>query len=120
MAQGDYEKFMKGKTYSDPATKVPKEYHGWLDVFSKDKSDELPPHRPGLDHEIKLTHNDQDRFPHKTYGTTQQELKAVKKIPRRDDRKEIHSPPVVSVSFSSDLGKEARRGTPFLCLLSGS
>ncbi|KAL2444003.1 Transposon Tf2-6 polyprotein [Exophiala dermatitidis] len=76
----DFEKFMKGKTTTNPIEKVPPEYHEYLSVFSKEASETLPPHRPGLDHEIKLTHDDQDRFPHKkTYGMSQQELEAAKK-----------------------------------------
>jgi predicted aspartyl protease len=33
---------------------VPKQYHDFLDVFSKADSDELPPLRPGVDHKIEL------------------------------------------------------------------
>ncbi|CRL31343.1 RNA-directed DNA polymerase (reverse transcriptase) [Penicillium camemberti] len=33
---------------------LPKEYHDLAEVFSKKKSDELPPYRPGVDHDIVL------------------------------------------------------------------
>ena len=33
---------------------VPKQYHDFLDVFSKADSDELPPFRPSVDHKIEL------------------------------------------------------------------
>jgi hypothetical protein len=77
--QENFEKFMTGKKTTDPASKVPPEYHEFLEIFSKPASDVLPPHRPGVDHEIKLTVSDQDQLPHKkTYGMTQQELAAAK------------------------------------------
>jgi len=33
---------------------VPLEYHGYLDVFEEEEKTELPPHRPGVDLDIKL------------------------------------------------------------------
>lgn len=33
---------------------LPKEYHDLVQVFLKKKSDELPPYRPGVDHDIIL------------------------------------------------------------------
>ena len=33
---------------------IPKEYHDLTEVFSKSKSEELPPHRGSLDHSIPL------------------------------------------------------------------
>ena len=41
------------KPITDPKTIVPPEYHDFLDVFSKEKADELPPHRKH-DHTIEL------------------------------------------------------------------
>ena len=38
----------------DPATKLPTEYHNFLDIFSKSDADILPKHRPGYDHSIEL------------------------------------------------------------------
>jgi len=33
---------------------VPQEYHGYLDVFEEGEKTKLPPHRPGVDLDIKL------------------------------------------------------------------
>jgi len=33
---------------------VPKQYHEFLPLFSKSLADRLPPHRPGIDHEVRL------------------------------------------------------------------
>jgi len=33
---------------------VPKLYHEFLPLFSKVLADRLPPHRPGIDHEVRL------------------------------------------------------------------
>jgi hypothetical protein len=33
---------------------IPKQYHEFLPVFSKVLADKLPPHRPNIDHEVRL------------------------------------------------------------------
>jgi len=33
---------------------VPKQYHEFLPLFNKVLADRLPPHRPGIDHEVRL------------------------------------------------------------------
>ena len=42
------------KKHTDPATKLPSEYHDFLDVFSRSDADVLPKHRPRYDHSIEL------------------------------------------------------------------
>ena len=42
------------KQVTDPKEHVPKEYWNLLDVFNKDKSDEVSPHGEKNDHQIKL------------------------------------------------------------------
>jgi hypothetical protein len=49
----DIEKALAPKVTVDPREKLPKEYHEFLDVFSKKEADKLPPHRP-YDHKIQL------------------------------------------------------------------
>jgi hypothetical protein len=49
----DIEKALAPKVTIDPREKLPKEYHEFLDVFSKKEADKLPPHRP-YDHKIQL------------------------------------------------------------------
>jgi len=53
ISMADIEKALAPKQETDPATKVPKEYHDLLFVFRKSESDKLPEHRP-YDHKIKL------------------------------------------------------------------
>ena len=57
---------------------LPKEYHELAEVFSKKKSDELPPYRPGVDHDIVL---EAEAIPGycPLYKLLLEELKAAKK-----------------------------------------
>jgi transposase InsO family protein len=57
----DIEKALRVKKYTDPATKLPAHYHDFLDVFDRKKADELPPHRPGVDHRIELVKDDKGK-----------------------------------------------------------
>jgi len=41
----DIEKALKTKTYSDPKTKLPAQYHEFLDIFDRKEADRLPPLR---------------------------------------------------------------------------
>ena len=50
----DIEQVLKPKKCVDPATLLPAQYHKFLDVFSKDNTDKLPPLRPGVDYKIKM------------------------------------------------------------------
>ncbi|GFF63123.1 hypothetical protein IFM51744_11089 [Aspergillus udagawae] len=54
----DIEKALQVKKHTDPATKLPTHYHEFLTVFDRKKADELPPHRPGVDHRIELVHGE--------------------------------------------------------------
>ncbi|KAI1663559.1 RNA-directed DNA polymerase [Pyrenophora tritici-repentis] len=49
----DIDKALAPKVYTDPATKLPEEYHDLLEVFSREESDRLPKRRP-YDHGIKV------------------------------------------------------------------
>ena len=57
----DIEKALAPKKYTDPATKVPKEYHKYLEVFSRKEANKLPEHRL-YDHQIKLEPGKQPKF----------------------------------------------------------
>ena len=46
---------LRGKPEVNPAEKLPRQYHEYLDLFSKKNADSLPPHRPGVDHAIEIT-----------------------------------------------------------------
>ena len=73
----DIEKALAPKSTTDPAKKLPTEYHDFLDVFSRADSDILPPHRP-YDHKIPLM--DEKTPPWgPLYSMSQDELKVLKK-----------------------------------------
>jgi transposase InsO family protein len=50
----DIERALKGKTYPDPLTILPPQYHEFTDLFNPKAANTLPPHRPGIDHAIEL------------------------------------------------------------------
>ena len=50
----DIDKMLKPKAHIDPREKLPAEYHEFLPVFSRMIADQLPAHRPGIDHKIPL------------------------------------------------------------------
>lgn len=56
---------------------MPLEYHDLAEVFSKKKSDELPPYRPGVDHDIVLEAEAQPGYC-PLYKLSLDELKAAK------------------------------------------
>jgi Reverse transcriptase (RNA-dependent DNA polymerase)/RNase H-like domain found in reverse transcriptase len=44
----------KNPSAEDIKKKLPADYHEYVDVFSRDLAETLPPHRPGIDHSIPL------------------------------------------------------------------
>ena len=50
----DIEKSLAVKKRTDPRTKLPEHYHEYLPLFDMKAADQLPPHRPGIDHKIEL------------------------------------------------------------------
>jgi len=76
ISMADIEKALAPKTYTDPAAKVPEEYHPYLEVFSRKEADKLPEHRP-YDHKIELEPGKQPGFS-PLYGMTQDELKVLR------------------------------------------
>ena len=70
---------MKPKTKTDPATVLPEHYKEFLKVFSYEKANKLPPHRPGIDHTIKIQPGTQlPAGP--LYGMSRDELQVLKKF----------------------------------------
>lgn len=57
----DIEKALAPKTTIDPREKLPQEYHGFLDMFSKKEADKLLPHRL-YDHKIQLKEGTEPPF----------------------------------------------------------
>jgi len=55
---------------------VPREYHGYLNVFEEEEKTELPPHRPRVDLDIKLKEG-QGLPVKKMYALSQDELEEL-------------------------------------------
>jgi hypothetical protein len=73
----DIDKALAPKKYTNPRTKLPKEYYNYLDVFSRDRSNVLPEHR-SYDHKIQLEPGKQPGFG-PLYSMSQNELKVLRK-----------------------------------------
>ena len=74
----DIEQVLKPKKCVDPATLLPAQYHKFLDVFSKDDADKLPPLRPGVDYKIKMEPGTQAPSG-PLYSMSREELEVLKK-----------------------------------------
>ena len=73
----DIEKALEPKKQIDPAVKLPKEYHKFLNIFSRQEADMLPVHW-SYDHKIPLEDGKQPIFG-ALYGMSQDELKVLQK-----------------------------------------
>lgn len=58
--------------------KVPEQYHGYSNVFSKMASDELPANRPGVDHQIEISGRPEDLGYSALYRMSLEEAKACR------------------------------------------
>ena len=74
----DIERALKPKKCVDPATVLPPQYHEFLDIFSKDDADKLPPLHPEVDHEIKMEPGTQAPSG-PLYSMSREELEVLKK-----------------------------------------
>jgi transposase InsO family protein len=54
----DIEKALKAKSVTDPRAKLPECLHEFLPTFDRQRADQLPPFRPGVDHKIELESKD--------------------------------------------------------------
>ena len=73
----DIEKALESKKHFDPAVKLLKEYHQFLDIFSRQEADMLPVHQ-SYDHKIPLEDEKQLTFK-ALYSMSQDELKVLQK-----------------------------------------
>ena len=73
----DIQEALRDKPKVDPANILPKIYHEFLPVFSKDEADKLPPHRPS-DHRIILKKGSEAPWG-PLYGMSREELSVLKK-----------------------------------------
>jgi hypothetical protein len=62
---------------ANPPTSVPVEYAEFADVFEPKNAQKLPPHRPGVDHEIPLVADAKPIFG-SIYNMSETELKLLK------------------------------------------
>jgi hypothetical protein len=67
--------------------KLPPNYADFMDVFSKNQNDELPPHRP-LDHKIELLPDATPLRAHPLYSMSTKQLVALKEYLTENLRKE--------------------------------
>jgi hypothetical protein len=79
----DIEKALQLKKHINPKDKLPKRYWRWLDVFSQQLADKIPPHQPGIDHKILLK-RDQNSIKESPpygplYGMNREELLYLRK-----------------------------------------
>ena len=74
----DVEKTLKPKQYTDPATKLPPEFHEFFELFSHQKANKLPPHQ-FYDHKIKSIKRKQPKYGF-LYSMFQKELQILKKF----------------------------------------
>ena len=83
----DIEKALAPKSTTNPAKKLPTEYHDFFDIFSWADSDILPPHHP-YDHKILLI---EEKTPPwgSLYSMSQDEIKVLKKYPEKNLSKEF-------------------------------
>ena len=55
VSMADIDKALAPKQHGDPKKLLPTQYHEFLDLFNRQKAEELPPHRgKGIDHGIEL------------------------------------------------------------------
>ena len=69
---------MKPKAKTNPATVLPGHYKEFLRVFSHEKANKLPLHRPGVDHTIKMQPGTQS-LAGPLYGMNKDEFQVLKK-----------------------------------------
>ena len=74
----DIEQVLKPKKCVDSATLLPAQYHKFLNIFSKDDADKLPPLHPGVDHKIKMEPGTQAPSG-PLYSMSREELEVLKK-----------------------------------------
>ena len=73
----DIEKALESKKHFNLTVKLPKKYHQFLDIFSRQEADTLPVHR-SYDHKIPLEDEKQSTF-EALYSMSQDELKVLQK-----------------------------------------
>ena len=76
-SSADIAKALEDKPRPDPKSLLPPEFHEFLDVFSRQAADKLPPHRP-YDHRIELQPGKEHGYG-PLYSMSRDELRVLKK-----------------------------------------
>ena len=107
----DVEKALAAKTHTDPKTKLPREYWAHLELFSRQKADQLPEHRP-YDHRIDLVPGAQPTYG-PLYAMSVMELKALRKYLTENLQKGFIRPSTSPVSSPVIFVKKPGGGLRF-------
>ena len=84
-------KIFKSKSYIDPRSFVPEEYHDLIDIFKKKFVDKLRPHRDKYNFKIKLKFNRTPKF-NLLYNISREELLIIQQyLDKYLTKKYIHS-----------------------------
>ena len=107
MSLRDIEYALKSKSCVNPATVLSPQYHKFLNIFSKDKANKLPPHHLGVDHKIKIELGTQ--LPSgPLYSMSRDELEVLKRYLTENLNKgfiqALSSPAAAPVLFVRKLG----------------
>ena len=109
MSLRDIEQALKPKIKTDPATVLPGHYKKLLKVFSHEEANKLLPHRPGIDHTIKMQPGTQPPAG-PLYGMSRNEHQVFKKYLKNNLGKEFiwasSSPAAAPVLFVKKPGRE--------------
>lgn len=80
----DVDKALRPRARTDPKEKLPKHYHRWLQAFSRQRADKLPPLRPGIDLRIEIMKdkdgNEKNLPWSPLYGMKREELLVLRKV----------------------------------------
>jgi hypothetical protein len=93
-------------------TKLPTEYQGFADVFSKVESSALPPHRP-IDHKVELLPDAAPLKAHPLYSMSANQLVALKKYLTKALRKEWIVPSAAEYGSPVLFAKKPNGGLRF-------
>ena len=64
----DINKALATKVRTNPKDKLPKQFWKHLGLFSRERADQLPPHRPGVDHRVDIMQNEDGSTPEIPWG----------------------------------------------------
>jgi hypothetical protein len=111
----NHDKFLKEKPeylIDELKKRIPKEYHSEIELFMREKADELAPHRE-KDHQINLTPGAEPSFIRKYKPMSKKELQAIKHYLDEHLRKGFIRPSSSRAAASMLLVKKPRKDSDF-------